>query len=196
MRKPDKLFQEDSSGSSDSGSKQAEDRTECTERREDELKEKSQDRPCDNPAEESYCSLRTLTTVSSENYGREELSSSQNACLKGTFEHEERNSVEEAKGTTDNAERIEMCSSPAEKLQMPELIDCASDRRLLDGDVGLELTSVKRKRDTSDMDSGASDRVPSKDICTPIADAVSTSPTGCITNKVVETCGICSKRQR
>ncbi|KAJ9698071.1 hypothetical protein PVL29_007263 [Vitis rotundifolia] len=196
-RKPDKLFQEDSSDSSDSGSKQVEDgRTECSGRREDELKEKSQDRPRERPAEESNCSLRTFTTEALENHGRVELSSSQNGCLKGTFEHEERNPVEEAKVTTDNAERIETHSSPAEKLQMPELIDSTSNRRSLDGGDGLKLTTVKRKRNTLDMDSDASERVPSKDICTPTADAVSTSPTGCTTNKVVETCGVCSKRQR
>lgn len=197
MRKPDKLFQEDSSGSSDSGSKQAEDgRTECTGRREDELKGKSHYRPRDNPAEEANCISRSFTTVASENYGRVELSSSQNGCLKATFYHEERNLVEEAQGTTTNAEGIEMCSSPAEKLQTPKLIDCTSDKKSLDGDVALELTSVKRKRDILDMDSVASETVPSNNICIPIADAVSTSPTGSTPNKVLETCGICSKRQR
>lgn len=188
MRKPDKLLQEDSSAS---GSKQVDDGIgDCT--RQDVLKEKAQDIACDIPAEESKCSLRALTTEASENHGRVELSSSQNGCSKGTLEHE-KNPIEEVEG---NAERIEMHFSPDENLQMPELENCISDRRSLDGNVGSVLTPEERKMNGLDLDSDASGRVESKDLCITIADAVSTSSTGCAQNKVDVTCGICSKRQR
>lgn len=88
--------------------------------------------------------------------------------------------------------------SVEEKLQTTKLIDSAFKEKTLDRNLEKywELITSNRKRKAVDMDSDTSAIIASKDICSPIADSVPSSPFGCERNNLVETSGSCYKRQR
>ncbi|XP_010253915.1 PREDICTED: uncharacterized protein LOC104595051 isoform X2 [Nelumbo nucifera] len=99
------------------------------------------------------------------------------------------------KETVDDAKK----DCPArEDLQTSESIESTSEGRLLsaDADIGMDEKSGAVKRNAMDMDSDASVAAASKEICSFTADIVSSSPSGGRRGNTIESCSICSKRQR
>lgn len=103
-----------------------------------------------------------------------------------------------AEEVSDENGRTEVDCSPLEKLKSPELMDSSFNGKAPDNKIGFEsgneIISSKRKWNLGNVDSDASAKNPSQNICTSIADAISSLPSEC--SRGVETSGACFKRQR
>ncbi|KAB2604258.1 hypothetical protein D8674_040421 [Pyrus ussuriensis x Pyrus communis] len=104
------------------------------------------------------------------------------------------------KEISDAPARVHVYCPGEEQLKMPELIgptiNGSIDDLHMSSKTGHCVTLSKRKRNMKDEGSDSSAVNGSKDVCTLIADAVSSLPSGSTTDAPVGTCGACLKRQR
>lgn len=199
-------------GSSNSGG-EVDGANECSERREEQVREESVDRACDRALLGSNSSVHKFSKETLQENSRVELSHSSQGHISAdeTCEPLDQNVVEVsksggslsscdavAKAIGDNTERVQEDCVVKEKSQTPELISSALNEKTLDNDLErlLEVIPLKRKRKSVGMDSDASTIIATKDICTPITDAISFLPSGDERYYLVEKCGTCFKRQR
>ncbi|XP_062172135.1 helicase protein MOM1 [Alnus glutinosa] len=187
---------------------------ECSERKEEQVREESVDRACDRALLGSNSSVHKFSKETLQENSRVELSHSSQGHISAdeTCEPLDQNVVEVSKSggslsscdavgkaIGDNTERVqEEDCVVKEKLQTPELISSALIEKTPDNDLErlLEVIPLKRKRKSVGMDSDASTIIATKDICTPITDAISFLPSGDERYYLVEKCGTCFKRQR
>ncbi|XP_059430737.1 helicase protein MOM1 isoform X2 [Corylus avellana] len=187
-------------GSSNSGG-EVDGANECSERREEQVREESVGVACDRALEGSNSSLHKFSKETLQDNRRVELSHPSQGHISAyeTCESLDQNVVEVsksgdsqlsscdavAKDIGDDTERVQ------EKLQTPELKSSDNNLERL-----LEVIPLNRKRKSVGMDSDASAIMASKDTCRPIADAISLLPSGDERYNLAEKCGTCFKRQR
>ncbi|TQE07274.1 hypothetical protein C1H46_007096 [Malus baccata] len=104
------------------------------------------------------------------------------------------------KEISDASARVQVYCLGEEQLKMPELIGPTVNGSIDDLHMSLKtdhcVTLSKRKRNMEDEGSDSSAVNGSKDVCTLIADAVSSLPSRSTMDAPVGTCGACLKRQR
>ncbi|KAG6629446.1 hypothetical protein CIPAW_14G085200 [Carya illinoinensis] len=154
----------------------------CSEKREQELREESVGRSCDTALVRSDSNVHKFLNEILED----------NRAVGSSHPSQRHISVDLTSVS------LLVDGSVEEKLQTTKLIDSAFKEKTLDRNLEKywELITSNRKRKAVDMDSDTSAIIASKDICSPIADSVPSSPFGCERNNLVETSGSCYKRQR
>ncbi|KAG2670470.1 hypothetical protein I3760_14G087000 [Carya illinoinensis] len=154
----------------------------CSEKREQELREESVGRSCDTALVRSDSNVHKFLNEILED----------NRAVGSSHPSQRHISVDLTSVS------LLVDGSVEEKLQTTKLIDSAFKEKTLDRNLEKywELITSNRKRNAVDMDSDTSAIIASKDICSPIADSVPSSPFGCERNNLVETSGSCYKRQR
>ncbi|KAG6678574.1 hypothetical protein I3842_14G087500 [Carya illinoinensis] len=154
----------------------------CSEKREQELREESVGRSCDTALVRSDSNVHKFLNEILED----------NRAVGSSHPSQRHISVDLTSVS------LLVDGSVEEKLQTTKLIDSAFKEKTLDRNLEKywELITSNRTRNAVDMDSDTSAIIASKDICSPIADSVPSSPFGCERNNLVETSGSCYKRQR
>ncbi|XP_035545868.1 helicase protein MOM1-like isoform X2 [Juglans regia] len=185
---------------------------ECSEKREQELREESVGRSCDTALVRSDSNVHKFLNETLEDNRAVESShpSHRHISVDLTSMSLDGDGMDVSKSgdsqqssydvlvreMINDRENLLVDGSVEEKLQTTKLT--AFNEKTLDSNLEKyqELITLNRKRKAVDMDSDASAIIASKDICTPIADSVPSSPPGCERNNLDETCGSCCKRQR
>lgn len=100
-----------------------------------------------------------------------------------------------AKVVSDESGRIEVDCCPLKKLKSPEMMDSSFNGKALDDKIGFEyskeIISSKRKQNAGNVDFDALVKNPSQ-----TTDAISSLPSECTIDGLVETSDACCKRQR